>query len=68
MSGSDGQSWKKSARQMPEEYELWIDAQILSSKASAEIANFKDSIFPLEKTRQTVVLDNMWKFINLVSL
>jgi hypothetical protein len=53
---------------MPEEYELWIDAQILSSKASAEIANYKDSIFPLEKTRQAVVLDNMWKFINLVSL
>ena len=51
---------------MPEEYENWVDAQIYSEKASNSI-NFKDLIFPLEKTRHQTVLDSMWKNINLVS-
>jgi hypothetical protein len=52
---------------MPEEYENWVDAQIYSQRASNNIT-FKDLIFPLEKTRHKVVLDSMWKNINLVSL
>ena len=53
---------------MPEEYEDWFDAQIYSRKASEMFANFKDVIFPLEKTRKQAVLDTMWKNINLVCI
>jgi len=54
---------------MPEEYEKWVDAQIISQKASTHIANYKDVIFPLElKTKQKSVLEMMWKSINLVSV
>ncbi len=53
---------------MPEEYEDWFDAQIYSGKASEMFANFKDVIFPLEKTRKQAVLDTMWKNINLVCI
>lgn len=52
---------------MPEEYEDWVDAQIFSEKASKMYANFKDTIYPLEKTKFAYVLENMWKFVNLVS-
>lgn len=66
--GPEGQSWKAEPREMPEEYERWIDAQIYSEKASEEYGNYKDIIFPLEKTRVKGVLDNMWKYVNLVGL
>ncbi|KAF8973070.1 hypothetical protein BDZ97DRAFT_1779193 [Flammula alnicola] len=62
--GPEGEAWKQQPRQMPEEYESWIDAQIYSGKASNMFAAFKDIIFPLEKTRNRPVLDNMWKQIN----
>lgn len=52
---------------MPEDYEAWVDAQIFSAKASEEIANFKDLLYPLDKTRKKGILDNMWKFIDVVS-
>lgn len=62
--GPEGDEWKKQPRNMPEEYEQWIDAQILSGQASDKFANYKDTIFPLEKTRRKDVLDNMWKQID----
>ncbi|KAI0793177.1 hypothetical protein C8Q75DRAFT_547778 [Abortiporus biennis] len=62
-SGSD--NWKKEPRHMPEAFENWVDAQIFSLRASKEVANFKDIISPLEKTKTKTVLDNMWRFINL---
>ena len=65
--GPEGDAWKQEQRQMPEEYEKWVDAQLFSEKASNLYANFKDIIFPLEKTRRPNVLDDMWKQINNVS-
>ena len=52
---------------MPEEYDKWIDAQIISEEASKHIANYKDIINPLTKTRNKNVLETMWKCVNLVS-
>jgi hypothetical protein len=51
---------------MPEQYEGWLDAQIYSNQAAESCANLKDLINPLEVTKDPSVLDNMWKFINLV--
>ncbi|KAG6920263.1 hypothetical protein DXG01_005032 [Tephrocybe rancida] len=65
LAGPEGEAWKAEARQMPADYESWVDAQIFSQKASAKYANYKDVIFPLEKTKTKTVLDNMWKYINL---
>ncbi|KAF8904426.1 hypothetical protein CPB84DRAFT_1727744 [Gymnopilus junonius] len=62
--GPEGEEWKKQSRQMPEDYEKWVDAQLYSEKASSLFASFKDIIFPLEKTRRQNVLDDMWKQIN----
>lgn len=53
---------------MPEEYEKWVDAQIISEEASKHTLNYKSIIFPLEKTKQKIVLENMWKCVNLVSV
>ena len=53
---------------MPEEYEKWVDAQIISEEASKHIANYKDVISPLTKTRIKNVLETMWKCVNLVSI
>jgi hypothetical protein len=52
---------------MPEDYEIWIDAQTDSEEAAGKYANFKDMVFPLEKTKEKVVLENLWKYVNLVS-
>jgi hypothetical protein len=66
--GPEGDAWKKSTRtHIPEAYETWMDAQIDSEEAAGTYANFKDIIFPLEKTKNKVVLENMWKYVNLVS-
>ncbi|KAL1744793.1 hypothetical protein HDZ31DRAFT_63775 [Schizophyllum fasciatum] len=63
--GPDGQEMRQMSRQMPEEFERWVDASIYSQKASEVIGNFKDVIFPLEKTKSRTTLDNMWKYINM---
>ncbi|KAH7924249.1 hypothetical protein BV22DRAFT_1035310 [Leucogyrophana mollusca] len=63
--GHEGQKLKALPRQMPEQYELWLDAQIYSRQASNSYANYKDLVFPLEKTKNRTILENMWKFINL---
>lgn len=65
--GAEGEAWKKQPRQMPEQFEEWIDAQMYSRHASEQITNFKDVIFPLEKTKKQPVLDKMWTLINAVS-
>ena len=64
--GPQGEKLRTLPRQMPEQYERWLDAQIYSNQASESYANFKDLINPLERTKDPTVLDNMWKFINLV--
>jgi hypothetical protein len=53
---------------MPEEYDKWVDAQIISEEASKHIANYKDTISPLTKTKSKSVLDAMWKCVNLVGV
>ncbi|KAF8623087.1 hypothetical protein AX15_006499 [Amanita polypyramis BW_CC] len=63
--GPDGHAWKDTPRSMPEEYEKWVDAQLYSDKASDVFGNWKDLIYPLEKTKEQSVLDEMWRQINL---
>ncbi|KAH7888698.1 hypothetical protein F5I97DRAFT_1802780 [Phlebopus sp. FC_14] len=62
--GPGGAKLKALPRHMPEQYELWLDAQIYSRRASELYANFKDFVSPLERTRDRSVLDNMWSIIN----
>ncbi|KIM45307.1 hypothetical protein M413DRAFT_441989 [Hebeloma cylindrosporum] len=62
--GAEGEAWKQQPRQMPEEYESWVDAQIYSERASNMIANFKDVFISLDKTRNKTVLDNIWNQMN----
>jgi hypothetical protein len=64
--GPQGEKLKALPRPMPEQYEMWLDAQIYSKQASESYASFKDLISPLEKTKDRAVLVNMWRFINLV--
>jgi hypothetical protein len=64
--GPDGRKPSELPRELPAEYDLWLDAQILSDKASSHVQNYKDSIYPLSKTRSRQVLDKMWKCVNLV--
>jgi hypothetical protein len=66
--GPEGDAWKNLPREMSDEYERWIDAQIYSEKASELYANYKDIVYPLEKTKRRAVLENMWKYVNLVSI
>ncbi|KAN0091136.1 hypothetical protein V8E55_004702 [Tylopilus felleus] len=63
--GPQGEKLRTLPRQMPEQYDKWLDAQIYSNRASELYANFKDLINPLERTKDLSVLNDMWKFINL---
>ncbi|KAF6763057.1 hypothetical protein DFP72DRAFT_1030216 [Ephemerocybe angulata] len=63
--GPDEKTWKEEPRSMPEEFEKWVDAYLVSLKATENNKNWKDTIFPLVSTRKKDVLDNMWKTINL---
>lgn len=66
--GPDGDKWRKEPRQMPEEYENWVDAQILSEKASSNVDNWKHLVHPLEKTQDAKVLEKLWQTLHLVSV
>lgn len=66
MLSPEGDKWKEEQHQKPENYEKWLDAQWLSLKACENVANFKDLIFPLERTETPLTLKNMWKTVNLV--
>jgi hypothetical protein len=48
--GAEGEALKRLPHAMPDEYETWVDAQLFSAKASQQYANYKDVIFPLERT------------------
>ena len=65
--GPEGAKWKAEKPPITKEYDEWIHAQFLSDRAADMVANFKDLLYPLEKTKKQDVLDNVWKFINLVS-
>ena len=63
----EGAVWKKQARQMPEEYEAWVDAQIFSEKASKEYANYQNLLIPIDtELKKPAVVQTVWKYINLV--
>jgi hypothetical protein len=64
--GTEGEALKKLPHDMPGDYETWINAQLFSSKASQQYANYKDVIFPLERAKTKQVLDTMWRYVNLV--
>ncbi|THH29850.1 hypothetical protein EUX98_g4322 [Antrodiella citrinella] len=61
----EGEKWKQEPQEKPEHYEEWLDAQWLSAKACAKIVNWRDIIFPLERTKTPNTLKNMWKAINV---
>lgn len=64
--GPESDRWKQEPREMPEEYENWVDAQIFSDQASQHYADFQDDIYPLTKTRQKATLDKFWNIVNNV--
>ena len=66
--GPEGEKWKNEPRQMPEEYENWVDAQIFSKEASALWPYYVDTVFPLDQTRKKPVLDKVWQIIDDVRL
>ena len=49
---------------VPEELRLWIDAQSLSEDASRKLGRNLNDIFPLERTKESRVVDAMWTRIN----
>ncbi|OCH91443.1 hypothetical protein OBBRIDRAFT_753183 [Obba rivulosa] len=63
--GPDGEKWRKEQRQMPEEFENWLDAQIYSDKVSKKVDNWEQLVFPIEKTQHAQILDKMWQTVNL---
>ncbi|KAG9316615.1 hypothetical protein JVU11DRAFT_2669 [Chiua virens] len=63
--GPQSEGLKTLPTEMPEPYERWLDAQVYSKQASESYTNFQDIISPLDKTKDSSVLDNMWRFINL---
>jgi len=64
--GPQGAKWKAEKPPITKEYDDWIHAQFLSDRAADMVTNFKDNLYPLEKTRKQEVLDNVWRSINLV--
>lgn len=64
--GAEGEALKKLPYDMPDEYEMWLDAQLFSAKASQQYTNYKDVIFPLERAKTKQTLDTMWRYVNLV--
>lgn len=64
--GPEGEALKRLPRGMPDEYETWVDAQLFSAKASQQHANYKDVVFPLDRTKTKQTLDTMWRYVNLV--
>ena len=64
--GAEGETLKRLPHDMPDDYETWVDAQLFSAKASQQCANYKDVIFPLERTQTKQTLDTMWRYLNLV--
>ncbi|KAG2342475.1 hypothetical protein BDR05DRAFT_990338 [Suillus weaverae] len=63
--GPQGEKMKQTPRKMPEQYEQWLDAQIFSQQASNNYANFKDLVFPLNRTEDRTVLKDMWKYVDV---
>ncbi|KAG6850951.1 hypothetical protein H0H93_005820 [Arthromyces matolae] len=63
--GPEGDALRAEPREAPPEYGRWFNAHHFSREASSKVANFKDIIFPLDKTKTKTTLDNMWKHINL---
>lgn len=59
--------WREGFSQLPPECDQWKDAQMMSLKASEEIANFKDLAYPLTRTFKKVVLNKIWARIDQVS-
>ncbi|TFK54510.1 hypothetical protein OE88DRAFT_1676255 [Heliocybe sulcata] len=63
MLGADCEQLKKRPREMPEEYEAWIDAQLFSDKAAKDLS-IRNHAFPLAKTATKSGLETLWKTIN----
>lgn len=62
--GPQGQKWRNQSRVVPEELSLWIEAQSLSEEASRKLGKNLNIIFPLEKTKESGVVNAMWTRIN----
>jgi len=62
----EADEWKEELWQMPQEFDTWRDAQMMSLKASEKIQNIQDVVFPLANTFRKAVLDNLWIRIDQV--
>ena len=62
--GPQGEKWRNQPRVVPEELSLWVEAQSLSEEASRKIGKNLNNIFPLERTKESGVVDAMWTRIN----
>ncbi|KAF8502264.1 hypothetical protein F5888DRAFT_1800741 [Russula emetica] len=62
--GPQGKKWRNQSRAVPEELRLWIEAQTLSEDASRKLGRNLNNIFPLEKMKESRVVDAMWTRIN----
>ena len=62
--GANAAALKNEPREMPDEYEKWVDAQVISAEASKHIDTFQNLVNPLTKTRTQNGLDSVWKSIN----
>ena len=62
--GPQGEKWRNQPRAVPEELKLWIEAQSLSEDASRKFGRNLNDIFPLERTKESRVVDAMWTHIN----
>ena len=68
LKGPEGKAIEAEPRQMPEVYELWVDAQLLSQVALEDTTSFRSLLLPLSNLKKKDVLANIWKYINLVCL
>ncbi|PFH53859.1 hypothetical protein AMATHDRAFT_1081 [Amanita thiersii Skay4041] len=57
-------SWREHSREKPEIYEDWVDAQLHSHMASNLSGKYQDVVYPLDKTKEQTILDEMWQRIN----
>ena len=68
--GPEGDAWKKSFYEQrppkPDDFEAWADAQIFSLEAVQEYPKFKEMIYPLAEAKNKNVIQDLWKFVNLV--
>ena len=66
--GPKTEEYKATPRTMPKAYSQWLNAEIMSDKASDQFEKLERFVSPLSKVTNRTALDNVWKQIRLVSI